>query len=345
MIPASNKPIAQLPIVPAAVLADHDVLEGFDNRFRACARLLQALWRERQGLPSANYKPRSGRSRRIGSMLAKGDAEAGRNFLTPRIAELARLEVAYREPNAMIDEARLFGNMLSSMPLCANLFGPLWDDLKLATRILRKIIPGIDVKAVLEVRFEHSPGRQDPTLTGDRTAFDIAFIYERSDGRLGLIGIETKYSESCEEPAPPTINPRHDEIAQTSGLFVEPTSAALRSNPVQQLFREHLLAQATVDRGDYAEAWFVLVAPRLNHLVQNAARYYARSLVEPADRQVPFANVEIEQVIAAYRGAGRADHATALHERYADWWLIDAVIRDAIKAQAEPKAANPQGAA
>lgn len=345
MIPASNKPIAQLPIVPAAVLAEHDVQEGFDNRFRACARLLQSLWRQRQDLPSATYKPRVGRGRRLGSMLAKADAEGGRNFLTPRIAELARLEVAYREPNAMIDEARLFGNLLSSMPMCANLFGPLWDDRKLAARILRRIIPGINLKAVREVRFEHSPGRQDPALTGDRTAFDIAFVYERSDGGLGLVGIETKYSESCEEPTTSVTNPRHDEIAQTSGMFVEPTSAALRSNPVQQLFREHLLAQAAVDRGDYAEAWFVLIAPRLNHLVQNAARYYAGSLLEPSSGQVPFVNVTLEEVIAAYRAAGQADHASALHDRYTDWWLVDAVIRDAIKAQAGPKPGDGQEAA
>lgn len=340
MIPVDNKPIVQLPIVPSAVLTEHDVSEAFDNRFRACARLLQSLWRQRQEFPSGTHKPRTGRSRRIGSMLARNDAEAGRNFLTPRIAELARLEVAYREPNAMIDEARLYGNLLSSMPLCLNLFGPLWDDPKLAARILRNIIPGIDIKTVREVRFEHSPGRQDPTLTGDRTAFDIAFIYERSDGRLGLIGIETKYSESCEEPTSTAINPRHDEIAQTSGLFVEPTSAALRSNPAQQLFREHLLAQAAVDRGDYAEAWFVLVAPRLNHLVQNAARYYAGSLVELTGGQVPFVNVELEQVVDAYRGAGKPEHASALHERYLDWWLVDAVIRDAIRVQSAPDPAT-----
>src|SRR5688500_8068443 len=102
MIPVDNKPIGQLPIVPAAVLAAHDALETYDNRFRACARLLQSLWRQRQDLPSATYKPRTGRGRRLGSMLAKADAEAGRNFLSPRIAELTRLEVAYREPNAMI---------------------------------------------------------------------------------------------------------------------------------------------------------------------------------------------------------------------------------------------------
>lgn len=335
MIPANNKPVKQLPIVPAAVLIQHDVAEKFDNRFRSCARLLQSLWRQRQGLASATHKPRIGRTRRLGSMLARSAADEGRNFLTPEIAELARLEVAYREPDALIDQGRLFGNLLSSAPLCLNLFGPMWRDMRLAARILRKIVPGIDLKAVLEVRLEHSPGRRDLSLTGDRSAFDVAFIYERGDGLLGLVGIEIKYSETCEEPAPPAINARYDEIAPASGLFHEPTSAALRSNPVQQLFREHLLAQAAVDRGDYAEAWFVLVAPRLNHLVQNAARFYAGALVDPEGKQVPFVNVELEQVIAAFRTSGQPDHAAALHDRYTDWRLIDRVIREAVRVQSE----------
>ena len=331
--------------MPAAVLTQHDVSESFDNRFRACARLLQSLWRQSQGLPCATHRPRAGRNRRLGSLLAKGAADEGRNFLTAEIAELARLEVAYREPDALIDHGRLFGNLLSSAPLCLNLFGPLWNNPKLAACILRKIVPGIDLKAVLEVRLEHSPGRRDVTLTGDRSAFDVAFIYERSDGRLGLVGIETKYSETCEEPAPPSLNARYDELATDSALFHEPTSIALRSNPLQQLFREHLLAQAAVDRGDYAEAWFVLVAPRLNHLVQNAARFYAGALVEPKGKQVPFVNVELEQVIAAYRAVGKPDHAQALHERYTDWRLVDQVISEAVRAQSEREPADEQQAA
>jgi hypothetical protein len=50
MIPVNNTPIAQLPIIPRAVLTRHKVCEYFDNRFRSCARLLQAKWREQQDL-------------------------------------------------------------------------------------------------------------------------------------------------------------------------------------------------------------------------------------------------------------------------------------------------------
>ena len=35
----------QLPLIPKALLRQHRAFEKFDNRFRACARLLQALSR------------------------------------------------------------------------------------------------------------------------------------------------------------------------------------------------------------------------------------------------------------------------------------------------------------
>lgn len=341
MIPEPRNPIDQLPIVPLKVLKEHRVCEGFDNRFRSCARLLQALWRERHGLPIGSYTTSQGAKRRIGSLISEGVAEDGRNFLTPEIAEIARLEVAYQEPGAMIDRARLFGNLLSSMPLAFNLFGPLRRDFDLATQILRAMVPGIDIKVVKDVRFEHSPGRRDETLTGDRSAFDVAFIYERTDGKLGLIGIETKYSETGQEPAPPELNPRYDQLSKASGLFKDPAHAALRVNPMQQLFREHLLAQAAVMRGDYSEAHFVLVAPRHNHLVQNSARLYASFLAKPGKGQVTFANVELEQVIEAYGWAGKPAHALGLWERYCDWWKVDEVVRNALKATGKTWLAKP----
>ena len=341
MIPEPRNTIAQLPIVPQKVLKAHRVDETFDNRFKACARLFQALWRERTQLPIGTFTNHQGAKRRIGSLIAEAPAEEGRNFLTPEIAEVARLETAYQEPGAMIDRTRLFGNLLSSMPMCFNLFAPLRRDLELAAKILRSIMPGIDIKAVRHVWFEHSPGRVDPTLTGDRSAFDVAFVYERADGKHGLVGVETKYSESGQEPAPPELNPRYAELSRASGLFKAPDHAALRVNPLQQLFREHLLAQAAVLRGDYAEAYFVLVAPRHNHLVQNAAGLYASFLARPGKAQVPFVNIELEKVIEAFGWAGREVHALNLWERYCDWWRVDKVVRDALKASGKTWLAKP----
>lgn len=335
MIPVNNKPISQLPIIPAHVLRQHKVYEDFDNRFRACARLLQAKWRERQSLPIGTYTDKNGRKRAIGSLISKAAAIEGRNFLSPEIAEIVRLEMAYQESGALIDQNRLYGNLLSSQPLCFNLFALLRNDLELAARILRAIIPAIDLKVVTNIWFEHSPGRRDMELTADRSAFDVAFVYERSDGKVALAAVEMKYSESGNEPAPPELNPRYEELSRASGLYKDADHAALRVNPFQQLFREHLLAQAAVMRGDYAEAYFVQIAPRHNHLVQNAAKLYQGFLAPVTDDQVPFVNIELEQVTEAYGWAGEHSFAAALWARYCDWWLIDEVIRDAVKVQPE----------
>ena len=330
MIPYPDKPATQLPIVPSHVLMKHAVFYEFDNRFRACARLMQALWRTRQRLPIGTAMS-CGRKRRLGSMISAAAANEGRNFLTPRIAEIARLETAFQEPGALIDRTRLYGNLLSSMPMCFNVFAPLREDLDLAARILRALIPDIDLAVVRHVWFEHSPNRQDESLTGDRTAFDVAFVYERSDGKRGLIGVETKFSESGTEPAPPELNRRYEVLAPASGLYKEPMHAALRVNPFQQLFREHLLARAAVMRGDYAESYFVQVAPRLNHLIQNSASLYAGFLKPKGP--TPFINLHLEQVVEAFGWAGEHEHSLALHQRYLDWESVNQAVRDALKAK------------
>jgi hypothetical protein len=66
--------------------------------------------------------------------------------------------------------------------------------------------------------------------------------YSDCHGRNGFVAYELKYSESMREPTP-ELKPRYDELSDASGLFTEPAVAALRTNPIQQLWREHLLAQ------------------------------------------------------------------------------------------------------
>jgi hypothetical protein len=125
-----------------------------------------------------------------------------------------------------------------------------------------------------------------------------------------------------EEPARP-LKPRYDQLAECSGLFVDPANQALRVNPLQQIFREHLLAQSMIDNGLYDEGHFILIAPELNHLAQKAATAYAGQLREPKAGQVAFHNVSLETFVDAFAMAGEAEHALALHRRYCDFWLVD----------------------
>jgi hypothetical protein len=68
------------------------------------------------------------------------------------------------------------------------------------------------------------------------------------------------------EPAP-EMRPRYDELSDGSGLFIDSAARELRTNPLQQLWREHLLAQSMIDQGLYDEGYFVTVGPTLNYHV------------------------------------------------------------------------------
>lgn len=317
---------AILPLVPERLLRQHHVLERNDTRFRAAARLLQALWRERRKLPEGHHTNAAGTLRRLGSRLAADAARNGANFLTPEIFGQARLDLAYREPAALIDAERLWSNMLSSMPLAFNLLGPLKLDTKLARRVFNQLVPG-GVKHLSHIQFEHSPGRGDPIFLADGSAFDAFATTRAPDGAKTFIAIEVKYSESLHEPEA-RLRPRYDEFSRDCGLYAEPDDAALRKNPLQGLWRGHMLAQSMVDAGLYDRGVFVLIAPRQNRDVQRAARAYAKRLTN-ADGKVAFLNVELEDAIDAIRTGGAPDLAAALRERYVDFTPVHDLVRQA----------------
>jgi hypothetical protein len=323
-----HPPIYRLPLIPEHVLKQHKVLEPTDNRFRATARLLQALWREDRNLPIGTHISRDGSRRKLGSRISNEAGRAGANFLSREISYLARREVIYRELGALIDEDRLYTNLLSSMPLTFNLFGPLRLDLALATRVLHLLVPELRGAIVTAVWFEHSPGRGAPSLTHDGTAFDAFLIYEHGNRRC-FLAIETKYSETGWEPVA-DLRPRYDEISTTSGLFIDPNSPALRTAPLQQLWREHLLCHAMLARGDYDEGLFLVIAPRLNHLMQNVIGAYRCQLNDPTTPRGGFASMTLEALIEAIGSSGEEDYARALHRRYTDFLLVDGEIELAL---------------
>jgi hypothetical protein len=120
----------------------------------------------------------------------------------------------------------------------------------------------------------------------------------------------------------PELKPRYDELSDASGLFTDPGAAALRTNPLQQLSREHLLAQTMIDQELYDEGYLVVIAPALNYHVQDAAEAYQAQLREPEDGKVRFVNLTLEDVTETIRLSDPA-HAEALHHRYCNFWLVD----------------------
>jgi hypothetical protein len=314
--------LGRVPFVPAKILARHKVLETSDDRFRAAARLRQALLREERGWPMGHYRGPKGSRRKIGNYVAPSAADAAA-FVSPEIARLVHLEIAYREDGALADQSRLWCNMLSSAPLVYNLLGALKLDLGLATRVMRGLCPDL-VHRVTEILFEHSPARANPNYTDDRTAFDALIKCVTRDRRHGFIAVEVKFSETMTEPAA-RIRPRYLELAKQSGLYIDPENPALLHNPLHQLTRQNFLAYAAIENGHYSVGRFIVIAPALNSSVQQATALYRQQLV-PDSRTVSFDAITLESVIAVLKRAGARKLAGQLYERYCDYSALDPLL-------------------
>ncbi|RUT29997.1 hypothetical protein EMQ25_11715 [Arsenicitalea aurantiaca] len=346
--PTGLGPMNVVPLVPADVLGKHKALVETDTRFRSAARLLQSLWREDRDLPIGSFLTADEKRVRLGSRITEAAGRSGGNFLSPDIALLVRREVIYRELGALIEVDRLRTNLLSSMPLTFNLFAPLKFDLKQASRFAADLFPNL-IKEMVAIRFEHAPRRGSAIYTGDYSAFDVALYGVSPEGRRVMIAFEIKYSESGAEPSPVRISDRQLDLTANTGIYAEPEDPALFGLGLQQLTREANLAQAMLDHGDVDEAYFVLSAPRLNHLCQEMGQAFAARLVPPEPGKVRFLSITLERLVEALANIGMIEHAQALHRRYLDFWQIDGELELHLAAegrrpmpQKAPRRAHPE---
>ena len=132
------------------------------------------------------------------------------------------------------------------------------------------------------------------------------------------------------------LRPRYDELSQTSELFIDPADPALRTNPLQQFWREHPLAQTMLDAGHYEEGFFIAIAPKLNHHAQKAADAYRKQLRDAGNSKVRFIGLTLEEVIDTIRESDAA-HADALHERYCNFWRVDRELEARLQQIGAPK--------
>ena len=110
-------------MITRSLLAEHDVDIRGDNAWQRWARLHQSLWRQKHGLAAGPH-----RGEPLGSRLAPADGEppALKNYLSPAAARQVQQAVAAASrTGALLSRPRLWVDLLSSQPLCFNLFGPL----------------------------------------------------------------------------------------------------------------------------------------------------------------------------------------------------------------------------
>jgi hypothetical protein len=235
------------------------------------------------------------------------------NFLSPQAAVAVRDRLAYSEAHQTLNEDRLWADLLSSMPMCFNLFGPLQADRTAATRWSRRWHSD-EEWIVSHIKFEWSPGRRDSKYLGNRSAFDAAVLLEHVVGDKGVIGIETKYHDAPESPRPPRLETaaRYLEVAERSGVFVPGAAENLMKSNLQQVWQDHLLLLSMLqkDRGGWKWGRFLLLYPARNTAFAAAARRYRDFLVD--DRT--FASMTLEELLES--GAFGERTQKELSERY-----------------------------
>ncbi|MFH0979948.1 MAG: hypothetical protein V2A79_00215 [Planctomycetota bacterium] len=292
--------------------------------FRSWCRLQQSLYRQRMGWKCGKG---GGDGRDIGNYLTAPDADAGRNFLTPEIFAAARERLANRELGDSIDSDRLLRNLLTSQTLCFNLFIPQMLDLRLATLIWRTPLPHC-VAEVIDVKLEHSPGRGDEVRhTGDRSAFDAFIEYVHVDGYRGIIGIETKYTDTFSPPGGDP-KPRQKELAASTGLYMPDGWRRLQKMPTQQLWRTHLLAETMRDDQHRHVTYTVLHAAGDVECTGVLPEYEA-ALTPQAVAEGRLLQMTLEDFVAKARPVlSSADGAwlDGFHARYLDWSAVEAEI-------------------
>lgn len=269
--------------------------------FKQQARLHQAMWREQRGYPvgSQPMKPKAdGSSRRVGSRIDLDFAMANRVNLLSDAALVATLDrLATPQPHQTLNPQRLWADLLSSMPMCFNLFGPLATDPRLAEEVLSGWFS--DVIGSPVVHLEWSPGRCNPGFLDNRTAFDAAIEFDRGDGSLGVIGIETKYHEhSIAEKAPSAQRMiRYVEVTEASGVFHDGAIEQIVGTDLQQIWLDHLLVLSMLQHrsGRWSRGKYVLVHPAGNPSFARLADRYRTRLVD--DRS--FDVVTLEELLAA----------------------------------------------
>lgn len=255
-----------------------------DSNFAKYGRLLQSKWRERKGYPIGKSERGSVFGNYVSSDYAK---EAKVNFLTENIRNLVVAEIdKAKETKALIREDRMWENLLSSQPLCFNLFGELHFDLELATTFFSNLFPD-RVDKVTNVLFEYSPCRGDKNFTGDRSAFDVFVEYKSNEGKNGFIGIEVKYAETLREGADKVDETykRHEteylNIANSTEIFKQENLGNLRKSPLFQIWRDHLLSISLLKNNLYEEGFFVFLFPQANDECYKGVKLYAEQLTFP----------------------------------------------------------------
>lgn len=233
------------------------------------------------------------------------------NFVTDQAGLYAEVRVhEVFAAGGSVDPDRLRRNMLSSMPLCFNIFGSLRDRPAALARLLSACFH-LDIGTIEQVECEWAPPKREHL--GDRTAFDAFITYTDGTGKRGFLGIETKYTE----PFSPKQydSEKYTRITRDSGYFRKGAARRLVNSPTNQLWRMSMLAASLVATKDFDVGAVAVLAMADDTKARKAVELVQEDVIVP--EFVRFVALE-DLVAAAWDTREFASWAATFHQRYLD---------------------------
>lgn len=288
-----------------------------DNSFTAKYRKLQSEYRATILKEPYGNGPHKNSKNKYGNILINGE-NTGSNFISDAAFKFAKQKVLDKQLNKYltIDEYRLFNNMLSSMPMCFNLFGDLREllltDQDEVSRIIKSIfkeLKWIEKVTYIDVEFIPVPISD---YTNDKSAFDAMILVEDEKGKKGLISIETKYTDllGSNSSKDSTIK---NEIIENNKIFDGELITKLKDKGYQQIHRNYLLTYAFGKKNKFKHFANIVISPKEDslslkeiedlkyHLLQKEDTLMKISLEEIVDRGINCENKEISILMTKFK--------------------------------------------
>lgn len=193
----------------------------------------------------------------VGSSLPL-DARRDAIFLSEEAAAAAdrRLRAG---GGGLVSEDRLRRNLLSSQPMCFNLFGHLQgvEHRQALLPWVRQLSPGATSVVRVEIEWAPLPAKH----FGGGSAFDAFIEYTTGEDGLGFVGIECKYHEHLPKTDVKHVRDVYRTFTEQSGLWKEGAVERLDRAGLRQFWLNTLLAQSLLGGGDrYSEGISVVTA-------------------------------------------------------------------------------------
>ncbi len=228
---------------PNVVVTPFGPIPKYEGALQKKARLLQGYYRQEILQSPMGTGPTEQDGQNYCNMLVDGEKH-GRNFLTQEIFEYAKFRCRDKRNIETIEEFRLFNNMLSSQPMCFNLFVPLRSAVRegkeFVTRVFQSVLPQLKISKIINIEIEYIPIPIEEYID-DKTAFDAFVEYRTKSWEKGCIAIETKYVDSLGKNNPKNMK-RKLEVAQEVGCFT-PDGLNLITANCPQIVRNFLLTE------------------------------------------------------------------------------------------------------